>query len=576
MSLSSINPPVPQASSAGSGNEKSVGHRLIRLVRTAEKQTATTDELSVLLDELSGTFLRRGLLGGDIEKAEKVLSSGIKSSNASRRDKKGGNKSKTSSLTMKNGDEKKHDTAGDSGAAADDVNLLLSALVRLAGGNHELSTPLPTESSLPCRLIIGGFNVCVAALQHIIARQRHESCAQAEYELIIGVARGLLTGVCRTVKGLLKSSIRDDSTKNVIVSGFRAATLLLSLYGTKLSRNQPVLTSLRSLAWEVAVISDESLQNSASILLAGLPIVGIDKQAPAVLWTDGIIDGTAALYLLNEAVAPQTNKSLKGFDTTKAQAHLSDTMKTNISGWIERIQKEDSAEERILLFTSFTSALSKYIVALLQAETLIAQELAVLSAAQFPVVEMLDLLETMLSFPTFAESLYYGTKKRLRFEVVEGGLLNPHDIASNVANQVKHCGLDIFDAVLQDVGRSALLPFGRRIVKIAHTSLLTSCSVPLRHALDPTSSVRLDGKRKKWLHTSLRMRTKAINNFNLMVCTMRSNALVSASSVSTGTRRGKSSQADKGVVLVVGCLLEQLSYDDIGNWGSTEERVSTA
>jgi hypothetical protein len=563
MSLYSINPPAPQSLSV---DEKSLGHHLLRLVRSAEKGNAkSTEELSVVLDVLSETFLRRGLLGGDTERADKIMTAGVKSSNFGR-DKKGGNKK---NLSMD--DENNLEAEGDSGAATDDINLLLSALVRLGGGNHELSSPI-TDSNLPRQVTIRGFNVCIAFLQHMLSRKRREACALAEYELIAGVARTLLTGVSRTLKGLLETSL-DDSVHAIVCSGFRVATLVLSLYGTKLSRNQAILSSLRSLAWNIMSISDERLQTSAGNFLAALPLTGLDKQTPSALWTEGIIDGTAALYLLLDIVAPLKSKLSNALNADKARGHLSETMKTSLSAWVERLQKEDSAEARIVLFNSLTSALTQFIVSLLEAECLVAQSTPVMSSARFAAVEVLDLLESMFAFPSAAESLFYGTKNRLRLEIVDGGLLSPHAIANSAANHVKGNGLKIFNAMLQSLGRSVFLPFGKRVVKLAHSSLLTSCTMTLRYALDPTSSVRRDGKRKKWLHASVELRTKAIDGFNAMVCALGSNALVSPSSATSGTRRVRTTQANKGLTLIVGCLLEQLSSRDVGseNWGSTEE-----
>jgi hypothetical protein len=139
--------------------------------------------------------------------------------------------------------------------------------------------------------------------------------------------------------------------------------------------------------------------------------------------------------------------------------------------------------------------------------------------------------------------------KRLRMEIIEGGLLTSTAIVNSATNHIKQNGLVIFNAAMQSLGRPVLLPYGKRIIKLAYTtSLQTSCSLPVRHAVDPTSSVRLDGKRKKWLHILLEMRAKAIETFHTMICTIGSNSLVTPLSSDTGKNRAL--PAGKGVTLV--------------------------
>lgn len=556
MSLTSLKPPKHGSSLCGY-DEKSLGHVLLRLVRLAEKSDESCNELATLLQKLSETFLRRGLLGGDDEKADSILASGIKMTNfgsTNKRDKKKNAKSNHTDV-----DNPEAQTSG----ACDDVNLLLSALVRIAGGNQELSAP--RNSMLSQHLIVGGFHVVIAVLQHLLSRPQQDSCALAEFELLGGVARSLLTGVVRTLQAV------DNAA--VAVAAFRVATLLVTLFGARLSRNQTILSSLRSLAWTVIVSTDESIQREVGAFLAALPLTGLDKSTPSTLWSSGIVDGIAAIFLVLETVVPLKTKALKSLDAQKAHSYLSDPMKEILTNWTEQLKEEVVGANRQSRFTALVSALTFYVVSLFEAQFLIAQESTVTSAAQLAMDEIMDLLDSMLSFPSVAESLFYGTKKRLRFEVVDGGLLSPHEICES-ANHIKHGGLDILASMVQSVGRPVLLPFGKRVVKLAHSALLSACSVPLRHALDPTTSLRTDGKRKKWLHMATELKTKAIQTFGSIICAMGSNALVSP--LATGARRGKTKQADKGVALIVGSLLELQSSSDImkDSWGSTKELVA--
>lgn len=567
MSISRINPPNPQLLGA---DEASLGQRLLGLVKSAEKRghVESTEELSALVDTLSERYLRRGLLGGDTDKAAKISSTGRKAFNHGR-DKKSGNK-KNSSKAQDDDNDLELDV--DYGFSTDDTTLLLSALVRIIGGNHEIHSP-KAALAFPQHLVISGFNACIAILQNILSMsKKQETCSLAEYELLAGISRSLLSGVSRTLAGWLEADHRDQF---VPILGFRVATLVIALYGMKLSRNPGVLSSLRTLAWKFLAISGEALQKSASDLLAALPLTGMDKSTPSVLWTDSTVDGTAALFVLLETVAPMKNKS-SSLDITKAHGYLSDTTKMIVSSWLKRLHSESSAELRLAQFNSLASGLSQFIVSLLEIECLAAQETLIMSSARFPIVEVLDLLDFMLSFPSAAENLYYGTKKRLRMEVIEDGLLSPNAIANKAANHIKRNGLRIFKAVLQSLGRSVLLPFGSRIVKLAQSSLQTACTTALRHAIDPNSQIRLEVKRKKWLHTSVEMRASAIECFDSMICTIGSNALVSPSSAGTGSKRVGTNQAHKGVTLIVGCLLEQLTFRHTQDedWGSTQEYVT--
>lgn len=567
MSFYRIHPPSPQTFIA---HENSLGHHLLGLVKATEKgNTLSRSELTVLLDLLCETYLRRGLLGDDIGKADKILASGGKSTSSNMgRDKKGGSRKNTTI------DDADVETQLDSGSAIDDINLLLSALVRLVGGNQELLSPI---SEIDPSLVLGGFRVCHAVLQHILScRTSRGSCAIAEYDLIAGVSRNLLTGISRTVTAMLEDSECHANVRRVMTSGFRVASMIVSLYGMKLSRNQTILLSLQSLAWEAIAIPEVPLQKSASALLAALPLAGINKMSPSALWTGASMDGIAALLVLIETVAPMKTKSCVSLDIEKAHQYISDPMTTVLTAWLARLVQETSPGARLALFNALTSGLTYCIISLLEVECLAAYETPLLRSARFPVVELLDLLESMFAFPSAAENMFYGTKKRLRMEIIEGGLLTSTAIVNSAANHIKQNGLVIFNAAMQSLGRPVLLPYGKRIIKLAYTSLQTSCSLPVRHAVDPTSSVRLDGKRKKWLHTSVEMRTKAIETFHTMICTIGSNSLVTPLSSDTGTNRTRALPAGKGVTLVVGCLLEQLSPRDSDgeNWGSVGELVT--
>jgi len=413
-------------------------------------------------------------------------------------------------------------------------------------------------------------------MQHVLVNQ--SACSLAEYELLAETSRPLLIAISRAIERTIDYKSFDQV---LLIDCFHVVTLLISLFGTKLSRNQKVLSSLVSLAWNImSTFPERKIQQSACSFLASVPLAGIDKQTPDILWTNGILSGIAAWFLLLEALAPINTKSFKCLDTKFAKGHLAGEMNHHISAWIDELKKRDSGG-RLLLFNLLSAGLGQYLVSLLKSEAVSGPETNILTTAQFPMTETLDLLELIISFPSTAERVFNRTKKQLRFEIVEGGLLSPFDITNGVTNHMKKLGLDLFSALLQSLGRPTLLPFGKRIMKLAYTSLLTSCTLTLRHALDPAEPFPSNRRRKMGLHAPTVNRTKAIEILKMAFCILGSNA-VALSSLSVGTTlKAKTTDADEGVVLVMGCLLEVISFTSIdrknlGDVGTTAVLVVSA
>jgi hypothetical protein len=570
MSLNSINPPMPGASSSTDENDKSLGHRLLRLVRSSEKgDSERQHELSLLLRELYEIYSRKGLLQGDTDKANKLLPAvkalGV-SRAAGRRGKQGGDRKVPPSDINLNGD----DVLG----AADDVNLLLSALVRLTGGNQELSSPL-TSYNFPLHLVVSGVNVCIAALQHIIGGEMSETCSLVEYDLFLSHARALLTGVSRTIRGQLDADTRTPRSE-IVVNGFQLSVLIISLYGTKLSRNQTIFSSLELMAWEVIPHPGHSIQRASSQFLASLPQTAMNKQTPSDLWTQSFFDSVSAFRLLLGAVVPLKSKASEALDSEKATSHISPSLKGKLDTWIDRLRKCDDQESRTDMFFSYMSALTSILVALLRCEVLAGQPKTVMSTSQLPILEILGLLDTLMTFPSYAESIFYGTKRRLRFEIIENGLLSPHMIVSPCANKIKMCGMKVFNIFLQCVGKPVLLPFGRHIVKMAYMSLMSSCSPVVRQVLEPTYTIKADGKRERWLHNSAKMRACAIKALGNALVAVGSNSIVLPSETARARSRSKQSPVDKSIALIAGCLLEQVCFSEGKgeSWGTTLEMSS--
>jgi hypothetical protein len=575
MSYSSVNPP----SSFPADDDPLIGQHLLRLVKAAEKgqynaekdikAEDTTKELSALLEMLLESYHRKGLLGGSMERAQKLLPNFSKQGSATG-NKSGKGKKKKSTMAILDLDK-------DTNISSDDTQHMLSALVRLVGGNHELSNTRIIEPTLPIRTLVTGFQVCIAIIHHMINQihsRSENNCASVEYDLMFGISRELLTGVSRTIQGIIQSS--SPEADNLVMAGFTLCSLVFTVYGLRLSRFQNILSSLRKLS--ILFLSRDNLYISASKTLAAFPHTGMEKYSPSILWTKSVIECLSALFVVIETVVPMKWKAMSHLNVTTAQSYISESMKTVMSSWITDMQQMN-AQDCQVFFLKIVSGLSKATVAHLEAESVFFFNSVAFSSARFPILQVFDLLDIMMSFPSYAENLYFTTKKRLRMEIVESGLLSPNVIVHFVANPIKENGLCIFTAVVQSLGRPVLLPYAKRITKLAYSSFQSACSSLLRHAIDPKNSLSLDGKRNKWLNNSLAMRANAMKALNVIVCTLGSNIFVTPSSSTELRRATDSSLAQQGVSLVVGCLLELVFSRTGESWGSPSESaalVSTA
>jgi hypothetical protein len=209
---------------------------------------------------------------------------------------------------------------------------------------------------------------------------------------------------------------------------------------------------------------------------------------------------------------------------------------------------------------------------------------AILGTAEVDVEKILGIVESFVSFPLSAETIYFKTKRRLRNEIVNDGLLSPRSIATEVANHIKFIGHDILDVSVAAIGASILLPYAKRILRMCYASILTSSSGPVRQVMDPTSVVQLGGKKRRWLHLSVSMRARSIETLERVVAGFRSDVTQNGASFSNSKQAGKSAtlstDGERAIGLVVGCLLEQISskktqiqdFDD--DWGTTTERAN--
>jgi hypothetical protein len=297
-----------------------------------------------------------------------------------------------------------------------------------------------------------------------------------------------------------------------------------------------------------------------------------------------VSDTLAALSATLEAMAPLT----KGMQKKQAPNQQSNTTPTPticmLEDWIHFVRRSLSDENsRLLCFYRFTRGLTKAYCSLLLQDGLEQQYSSSLVEAQVDIQTILGVVESFVSFPLSAETIYFKIKRRLRDTLVDDGLLSPRIIATEVANHIKQLGLEILDYSLAAIGGPVMLPYTRRILRICYASILTSCAGPVRKVMDPTSVAQLEGKKRRWLHLSVTMRAHTIRSFERVVAMFGCDENSGCSSGSIPKARVRAPLAttdgERAVALVIGCLVEQIGvkksqvgeFDD--DWGSTEERV---
>jgi hypothetical protein len=597
--VNGFNPPFPEAPTidetvgSESSSKKNSGQRLLSLVRLLEKRACDDkyeehlDETVDLMNHMIALYSRRGLLQGNVKKAERIQSL-QKSNTKEKRSRKGAS---SNELQIQQGDIK---FSGDSAESAgqQEESLIFTSLIRILNGTNEdaKDRALDDDKAL---LIALAAELCIAISQRVQNVTETDACTLAEYELLAQSGKSILAGFVTTLRSiesdiqkhtmaltqckpkmmekcLTLASLDEDKHVDPIISCLKAASSLVSLFGTKLSRSTALMSDLKSIAWRFLTLPHDSIQHSAAKLIASIPLAGgTERKTPSDLWNVAISDTISMLSVVMDKIAP-LNKSKKG-NQSEPSEHAQNILQT----WIAFIQ-EDLFEEsvRVVTFHRFICGLTRCFQSLLSQDGMGQHANCTLLDAKLDVESTLNVIESFLAFPLSAETILYKTKKRLRNEAVDGGLLSPRALSTQVANQIKLLGHDILDCILASLGGPSLLPFSRRITRISYASLLTSCSGTVRKVMDPTSAVQLDGKKRRWLHLSIPLRRVAINTFKTVTTSFGSDR----SGKSTDRSNFSRSDGELAAALVVGCLIEEISsketqgdFDDC--WGTFNERV---
>lgn len=601
-------------------SKKSHPSKLLSLIRSHEKirrgnedYEENVQEMVTLFNHLIAVYSRHGLLRGDSQKAEEILYTenstakwgGVEGKKRGGKKGKRGNKDNDSDLRIK----QQHNGVSISESSISqqqDEALIFIAILRIFATNtsHDETDEMSNRNRIDedqALLISLAAELCLAISQHIKADKESDTCNLAEYELLAQSGKAILAGLLNIMKMVvydmrLSSDRRKDGNcltlleckeqthVMILNSSTKLACSLVSLFGTKLSRSTALVLDLNTIVWKLMTIDDDSVQASSARLLSCLPLAGgIDRKSPSEIWSTQVLDTLKALSTVLQTMAPLTQSNANRAPTGDLQSSNSST--NNFLGhWIRFVRREILNEQfRLRCFYRFSRGLTKAFQFILLQDGLDRYHSNLtLVDGQLDVKYVLGVVESLVSFPLSSETVYYRTKRRLRDENIDNGLLSPRIIATEVANHIKLMGHDILDCILDVVGGPSLLPYARRILRISYASILTSSSSPVRKVMDPTSAVQLEGKKRRWLHLSVSSRAVAIKTFGSAVvafgCDYSSSSLNHSKESSTHSFIAIT-DSEKAIILVVGCLVEQVSrkksqscdYDD--DWGTNLERT---
>lgn len=523
-----INPPLPSNDTAGS--------RLSGIIRLLEKERSTQlhEECVAILDRLNSRCQREGILGESQELADQVLSS------------LGGRKrGRCSSSSTAQADDKR----GVVTTACLDVQLVIHGILRI------LSMHVDSKDQMILSVLAADY--CNAACQYLLSMRTKGRCFLAEFELIAsqpllpnlqGCLVRLLSNSTRFPNGLYALNSREQSA--AILASLRATSSLIRLLGTRLTR-APV-DSIEALAYQCLAVGDYAVQSSAATLLSTLPLQKNLAEAWQSLWRKVV----ASLYHVIQVTAPI-------FDEIELQP---DEVLVGIKPWLDSMAKSPTEGSRVQSFQVLLSGLVKLMECLLGVD----HAASPVAFVRIPVSSLLDVVEMMVSFSTSAESVFFGTKKRLRAELIDNGIISVEKVVQ-IANTIKVAGITILSSLLEAVGGPSLMPFCGRIEKIASVAVLTSCSTSLRHVLDAASS--MDPKNPRWLHSSIACRTATIELY--LQYSRAFGICVPNNGVRSNSKSLANQDVDRSIAFIGGTLVEQLldaSLPASTDWGSFLER----
>lgn len=589
-SRESLIPPNPALLS----NHKNTGQKLLSLLRSLEKlddnDNITTDveEFVSMMETLIASVGRRGLLYDDAKQVAHILSTtspsatgaGGGGSNSAKRN-RGAGRNGGGGLEKKNtGSAAVVEQNQSEPTAASDVQLIIATICRILDSSTKTSAVYDQYYwILFVKLAADTLRASASFVAEYSSSQAADSVEDAvlaEYELLASNGKQLLSLLCNDsgarILQLLEDNtayMYDEEGYAVLSSCLIACSSLVCLFGTKLSRNTQLVKDIQQFALKCLAVTKPMVVKHAASLIACLPCVGgLDGRTPPSVWTEAVDEWTAILSESVQAIAPLQNTTAPDSDKTSPEQASSCSPKDVAKSWLTNIGLESSETIRIDLYCHALCSICSTLGSLIKNP---APALVASFTSSLNVSGILDLLEKMIAFPITAENVYYGTRKRLRSELIGDCLLSPSSVCGQVANIIKHQGLELIIKLIESIGGASLAPFAGRFRRIIGASLANAVSLPVRNAVDPTSIEFTSEGRKRWLHTSIALRTQAVLAFRVLLLSFGTelNGLTMQGS------RHATTMTERSIYLVGGTVIEELMpkapVSDF--WGSSKERA---
>jgi hypothetical protein len=442
------------------------------------------------------------------------------------------------------------------------------------------------ERKTSWEIVAAACQVIISICQHAIhGSLTHSSIVK---DIVGSIACPLLDALCDAISNRIKikSNEKDSASIAALVSALKASSSILCLVQTRCAQNKAgerTLQELRTTAWSVlnsTEISHDDVMKASAVLLASLPLAGDSDNTPqSTLWSQCVKEGILFLRFAINDFFPVNEQDKDGISVGTVVEKQWTAACTEHEKWIS-IVKESTDESRsndaIDLyrrdkFLSRVDGLTEYLLALIRMEGYPSQHgcQTDLSFVSFPLQSILDISETLLSFPLAAEIKHRSLPSRLRCSPVDGGLISAH-AAIRIAASMRSSGHTLFDAAVSS-SRVASYGKARRIVSICMSNLQSSVSRGLLSVV-VEGRKSIDGRKdgiSAQLRGSIPLRIKSIETFHSVITSLGSGVISSTAT---------SKSISRGVVLVGGCLLEQIRCcGDVGSsmdeeWGTLGDR----
>jgi hypothetical protein len=595
-----------QTSLAPNNISETPGRDLLHLLRRRDKLLKETDahsskevansvhkEITQLLTSLSTSIQRIGLLSpSTLEKIQSLHSSTIIGSTTNNSSNEGGKKRK-----RKGGDRANNATSASHYGIYLDSNLesshgdkvdleegrVIMGLCRSLGvgkkkekddGEDDPDGKIGNDGS---DIIIGrACQVFSSICCHAINGNNTQNSLIVK-DMIGSIHVPLLVGLCDVISKLLQ-----QSSGVALTSALTAASSVISLVQTRCSNSkagEKMLRRLRDIAWMVLnSTADNEVTKAAARLLATLPLAGdASTNSLSILWSKCLSEGILLLQLAICDVFPVNEKDREG----SIKDPETDSFRQDHQAWLEALKDliDESSDNDAIdthrrnSFTSRIQSLTEYLLALIKMEGYSINRDSNVLVVNFPLQSMLDTSETLLSFPLAAEIKHRSLSSRLRSSPIDGGLISAN-AAVSIAASIRYCGHILFEAAVSSC-RGAVHSKARRIIAISVANLQSSVSRSLLSVV--VEGRKLDGRKNGMsaqLRGSIPLRIKSVEMFRTVVMSLGSGVMSSAASKSVC----------RGVVLVGGCLLEQIQRCSVDTkkkdadaeeeWGTSGERVT--